>query len=95
MLEFYQSIQKSLSVSDDSIPVDTTLLVFIREYAKFRGTKAMCHAGDCGACVVSVIFKDKTIAVNSCLVLVLTCDRYVCMYVCVCIKEKLTFKLKF
>ncbi|XP_018368470.1 PREDICTED: aldehyde oxidase 2-like, partial [Trachymyrmex cornetzi] len=64
----------SYSVSDDSIPADTTLLVFIREYAKFRGTKAMCHAGDCGACVVSVTFKDKTIAVNSCLVLVLTCD---------------------
>ncbi|XP_018360424.1 PREDICTED: LOW QUALITY PROTEIN: xanthine dehydrogenase-like [Trachymyrmex cornetzi] len=36
----------------------------------------MCHAGDCGACVVSVTFKDKTIAVNSCLVLVLTCDRW-------------------
>ncbi|KAG5332847.1 XDH oxidase, partial [Acromyrmex heyeri] len=36
----------------------------------------MCHAGDCGACIVSAIFKDKTIAVNSCLVLVLTCDRW-------------------
>ncbi|KYN50618.1 Xanthine dehydrogenase [Trachymyrmex cornetzi] len=36
----------------------------------------MCHAGDCGACVVSVTFKDKTIAVNSCLVLVLTCDSW-------------------
>ncbi|KAG5319202.1 ALDO2 oxidase, partial [Pseudoatta argentina] len=69
-------IVKSLSVSDDSVPVDTTLLVFIREYSKFRDTKAMCHAGDYGACIVSAIFKDKTIAVNSCLVLVLTCDRW-------------------
>ncbi|KAG5334783.1 XDH oxidase, partial [Acromyrmex charruanus] len=34
-------IVKSLSVSDDSVPVDTTLLVFILEYAKFRDTKAM------------------------------------------------------
>ncbi|KAG5315346.1 ALDOL protein, partial [Pseudoatta argentina] len=34
----------------------------------------MCHAGDYGTCIVSAIFKDKTIAVNSCLVLVLTCD---------------------
>ncbi|KAG5312463.1 XDH dehydrogenase, partial [Acromyrmex insinuator] len=53
-----------------------TLFVFMREYAKLRDIRAMCHAGDCGACIVSAIFKDKMIAVNSCLVLVLNCDRW-------------------
>ncbi|KYN05923.1 Aldehyde oxidase 2 [Cyphomyrmex costatus] len=53
-----------------------SLLVFIREYAKLQGTKSMCHEGDCGVCIVSVTFKNKTIAVNSCLVPVLICDKW-------------------
>ncbi|KYN03669.1 Aldehyde oxidase 2 [Cyphomyrmex costatus] len=64
------------SIFNNSIPADTSLLVFIREYAELRGTKAMCYEGDCGACIVNVIFKDKSIAVNSCLVPVLICDGW-------------------
>ena len=60
-----------------------SLLFYIREYVGLRGTKAMCHEGGCGACIVSVTYKDKTIAVNSCLVPVLICQGYVY------IKEKL------
>ncbi|XP_018397763.1 PREDICTED: xanthine dehydrogenase 2-like, partial [Cyphomyrmex costatus] len=36
----------------------------------------MCHEGGCGACIVCVIFKDKTIAVNSCLVPVRICNGW-------------------
>ncbi|XP_018404573.1 PREDICTED: xanthine dehydrogenase/oxidase-like [Cyphomyrmex costatus] len=36
----------------------------------------MCYEGDCGACIVNVKFKNKSIAVNSCLVPVLICDRW-------------------
>ncbi|XP_018394514.1 PREDICTED: xanthine dehydrogenase/oxidase-like [Cyphomyrmex costatus] len=36
----------------------------------------MCHEGGCGACIVAVKIKDKTIAVNSCLVPVLICDGW-------------------
>ncbi|KYN05924.1 PREDICTED: xanthine dehydrogenase/oxidase-like [Cyphomyrmex costatus] len=36
----------------------------------------MCHEGNCGVCIVSVTFKDKTIAINSCLVPVLICDKW-------------------
>ncbi|KYN35640.1 Xanthine dehydrogenase, partial [Trachymyrmex septentrionalis] len=55
---------------------NTSLLVYIREYVGLRGTKAMCHEGDCGACIVSVTSKGKTIAVNSCLVPILICDGW-------------------
>ncbi|XP_012058303.1 PREDICTED: xanthine dehydrogenase-like [Atta cephalotes] len=63
-------------VSSDSIPIRMSLLFYIREYVGLRGTKAMCHEGGCGACIVSVTYKDKTIAVNSCLVPVLICQGW-------------------
>ncbi|XP_011705807.1 PREDICTED: xanthine dehydrogenase-like, partial [Wasmannia auropunctata] len=55
---------------------DTSLNVYIRDYAKLRGTKAMCHEGGCGACIVAAKIKGKTMAVNSCLVPVLICDGW-------------------
>ncbi|XP_018402593.1 PREDICTED: xanthine dehydrogenase-like [Cyphomyrmex costatus] len=67
---------KLYTVSDDSIPIRTSLLLYIREYAGLRGTKAMCYEGGCGACIVSVRSKGKIIAVNSCLVPVLICDGW-------------------
>lgn len=65
----------SLSVSRD-IPADTSLNVYIRDYAKLRGTKAMCHEGGCGACIVAAEIKGNTMAVNSCLVPILICNGY-------------------
>ncbi|KAG5312449.1 XDH dehydrogenase, partial [Acromyrmex insinuator] len=53
-----------------------SLLSYIREYARLRGTKAMCHEGGCGACIVSVKHKGKVNAVNSCLVPVLICHGW-------------------
>lgn len=50
---------------------DVSLNEFIRNVAELRGTKAMCHEGGCGACVVSVRAmmppsnEIKTFAVNS------------------------------
>ncbi|XP_011334533.1 indole-3-acetaldehyde oxidase isoform X2 [Ooceraea biroi] len=58
------------------ISADTSLNVYIRDYAKLRGTKAMCHEGGCGACIVAAEIKGKTIAVNSCLIPILICDGW-------------------
>ncbi|XP_011882440.1 PREDICTED: xanthine dehydrogenase-like [Vollenhovia emeryi] len=59
-----------------SIPAGTSLNVYIRDYAKLRGTKAMCHEGGCGACIVAAKIKGETMAVNSCLVPILICDGW-------------------
>lgn len=77
-----------LSVSTD-IPADTSLNVYIRDYAKLRGTKAMCHEGGCGACIVAAKIKGKTMAVNSCLVPILICNGYAW------INQEVTFNTRF
>ncbi|XP_039304286.1 xanthine dehydrogenase 1 isoform X2 [Solenopsis invicta] len=59
-----------------NIPADTSLNVYIRDYAKLRGTKAMCHEGGCGACIVAAEIKGETMAVNSCLIPILICDGW-------------------
>jgi xanthine dehydrogenase/oxidase len=58
------------------IPANTSLIVYIRDHAKLRGTKAMCHEGGCGACIVAAEIKGETMAVNSCLVPILICDGW-------------------
>ncbi|XP_076651937.1 uncharacterized protein LOC143358591 [Halictus rubicundus] len=61
---------------DQNIQPGTSLNVFIRDHAKLRGTKAMCHEGGCGACIVSATVKGATMSVNSCLVPVLICQGW-------------------
>ncbi len=47
------------------IPVECTLLTFLREYLSLTGTKGACLEGECGSCTVLVNGKQ----VNSCLML--------------------------
>lgn len=68
--------EQSYIVKED-IPPDTSLNTFIRDYAKLRGTKAMCLEGGCGACIVSVKINDEDISVNSCLVPILICNGWI------------------
>ncbi|XP_049874983.1 uncharacterized protein LOC126373064 [Pectinophora gossypiella] len=61
---------------------EVSLNEYIRNVADLRGTKAMCHEGGCGACVVTVSAaippcdEVKVFAVNSCLVSVLSCHGW-------------------
>ena len=52
----------------------TSLNTFIREVAKLKGTKAMCHEGGCGSCIVAAEMNGHVMAVNSCLVPIFICD---------------------
>nr|QLI62141.1 aldehyde oxidase 10 [Streltzoviella insularis] len=67
---------------DGSFGPDVSLNEYIRSTADLRGTKAMCHEGGCGACVVAVraalppTNQMKIFAVNSCLVSVLSCHGW-------------------
>ncbi|XP_022114711.2 probable aldehyde oxidase gad-3 [Pieris rapae] len=67
---------------DNTIPRHTTLNAYIRYYLGLPGTKAMCHQGVCGSCIVMVHAfratsgKYETFSVNSCLVLALSCQGW-------------------
>ncbi|KAL3275092.1 hypothetical protein HHI36_019863 [Cryptolaemus montrouzieri] len=65
-------------VSIDEIGPETTLNDYLRHKMHLTGTKRMCLEGGCGACVVAVTKSgnDKVIAVNSCLVSILTCHGW-------------------
>ncbi|XP_011302811.1 indole-3-acetaldehyde oxidase-like [Fopius arisanus] len=63
------------TINEDIHPA-TSLNVFIRDNALLRGTKAMCHEGGCGACIVAAEIHGETLAVNSCLVPVLICNGW-------------------
>ncbi|XP_044731803.1 indole-3-acetaldehyde oxidase-like [Chrysoperla carnea] len=64
------------------IKLTTSLNSFIRNVAQLKGTKAMCLEGGCGSCVVTAEFehpvtkRQTIVAVNSCLVTVLSCDGW-------------------
>ncbi|XP_063364889.1 uncharacterized protein LOC134653456 [Cydia amplana] len=66
---------------DESTPRDTSLNAYLRYILALPGTKAMCHEGGCGACIVSVRAcrasgATETFSVNSCLVLVFSCHGW-------------------
>ncbi|KPJ06623.1 Xanthine dehydrogenase [Papilio machaon] len=67
---------------DGNYGPDFTLNEFIRTVTGLHGTKAMCHEGGCGACVVAVQApaqpnnEMKMFSVNSCLVSILSCHSW-------------------
>ncbi|CAH0726755.1 unnamed protein product, partial [Brenthis ino] len=71
-----------ISLSGYDVSPSTSLNDYVRDHLGLTGTKAMCHEGGCGACIVSVTkthpsTKEKqTIAVNSCLVHILSCHEW-------------------
>ncbi|XP_075976602.1 uncharacterized protein LOC142976904 isoform X2 [Anticarsia gemmatalis] len=70
------------TITGTEVSPETSLNEYIRNYLQLHGTKAMCHEGGCGACVVSVTAthpatKEKHVfAVNSCLVSILSCHEW-------------------
>ncbi|XP_072944523.1 uncharacterized protein [Epargyreus clarus] len=70
------------NLSGSEVSPSTSLNDYLRNYLGLVGTKAMCHEGGCGACVVSVaqthpVTKEKQVfAVNSCLVHILQCHQW-------------------
>ncbi|XP_046967892.1 indole-3-acetaldehyde oxidase-like [Vanessa cardui] len=71
-----------ISLNGADVSPLTSLNDYLRNYLGLLGTKAMCHEGGCGACIVSVTKihpgtnEKHIIAVNSCLVHVLSCHEW-------------------
>lgn len=71
-----------ISLSGSEVNPSTSLNDYLRDHLGLVGTKAMCHEGGCGACVVSATIthpssKEKQIiSVNSCLVHILSCHEW-------------------
>ncbi|KAJ8719485.1 hypothetical protein PYW08_011660 [Mythimna loreyi] len=69
-------------IVDECLPRETTLNAYLRYVLALPGTKAMCHEGGCGSCIVMVRArrfpsgKVETFSVNSCLVLVFSCNGW-------------------
>ncbi|XP_050550159.1 uncharacterized protein LOC118267487 [Spodoptera frugiperda] len=67
---------------DENLRRETTLNAYLRYVLALPGTKAMCHEGGCGSCIVMVRAKRypsgivETFSVNSCLVLVFSCNGW-------------------
>ncbi|CAH2090197.1 unnamed protein product [Euphydryas editha] len=64
------------------LPRETSLFAYLRYHLCLPGTKAMCHQGVCGACIVNVNARRptsgevETFSVNSCLILVFSCHGW-------------------
>lgn len=67
---------------DDTLPLNTSLNAYLRYKLALPGTKAMCHEGGCGSCIVMVRAKRypsgrmELFSVNSCLVLIFSCHGW-------------------
>ncbi|XP_017770615.1 PREDICTED: indole-3-acetaldehyde oxidase-like [Nicrophorus vespilloides] len=81
ILQFYIENNKHTVRASDVNP-ETTLNEYLRENRFLTGTKFMCREGGCGTCIVSATFKQPitkrivTLAVNSCLVSILSCSGW-------------------
>jgi aerobic-type carbon monoxide dehydrogenase small subunit (CoxS/CutS family) len=64
------SIKVNGKIHNVEVEADMTLLDFLRDDLKLKGTKEGCNEGECGAC--TVILNGST--VNSCLILVAAID---------------------
>ncbi|XP_052741992.1 uncharacterized protein LOC112054404 isoform X2 [Bicyclus anynana] len=70
------------SLTGSEVSPSTTLNDYLRNSLGLVGTKAMCHEGGCGACVVAVAKEHPAtgekhiVAVNSCLVHILSCHEW-------------------
>jgi xanthine dehydrogenase small subunit len=81
MHEVPRIVLNGTPVSIDGVHPTATLLDWLRDHARLRGTKEGCAEGDCGACAVVVesLTKDGRIArcvINSCLTLVAQVDGW-------------------
>jgi aerobic-type carbon monoxide dehydrogenase small subunit (CoxS/CutS family) len=62
------SVNQRIQISD--VPVNQTLLSYLRDTLNLTATKNGCSGGECGACMV--LINDEP--VNSCMVLAVECD---------------------
>ncbi|KAL3274970.1 hypothetical protein HHI36_019745 [Cryptolaemus montrouzieri] len=71
-----QGQEHIVNVAD--VDPNTTLNEYLRHHMSLMGTKRMCYEGGCGACVVAVTKtgEQKPMAINSCLVSILTCHGW-------------------
>ncbi|CAG9767287.1 unnamed protein product [Ceutorhynchus assimilis] len=65
-------------VSVDKLSPTITLNSFLRDQLQLTGTKKMCEEGGCGVCTVvrKIDNKQEFIAINSCLVSLLSCQGW-------------------
>ncbi|XP_031636493.1 xanthine dehydrogenase-like [Contarinia nasturtii] len=72
--------QQEYTIRPNEVPIDTSLLVYIRSHARLTGTKFMCLEGGCGVCnvnisgIVTPAGDRRTFAINSCLWPVYACN---------------------
>nr|XP_022914971.1 xanthine dehydrogenase/oxidase-like [Onthophagus taurus] len=80
-VKFYIHDDLHIVKSSDYAP-HTSLNSYLRNVSNLTGTKVMCKEGGCGCCVVTAIIKhpvtgkNETLAINSCLVSIFSCDNW-------------------